>query len=106
VRHPAAHRPAGWIELDLVHVAPTPILARLERPDDRVSGLTKMCGRVLVLGAVAAAHMPAGHAEAQVHPLVADLKAILTTVPASRDFVDLIEMFAGSHSKEQPTTKP
>jgi len=50
--------------------------------------------------------MPAGHAEAQVHPLVADLKAILTTVPASRDFVDLIEMFAGSHSKEQPTTKP
>jgi hypothetical protein len=49
--------------------------------------------------------MPAGHAEPQVHPPVADLKAILTTVRARRDFVDLIEMFAGSHNNDQPTTQ-
>ena len=99
MRHPAAHRPASGIELDLVHVAPTPILARLERPHDRVPGLTKMRGRVLVWGAVAAAHMPAGHAEPQVHPACADPEAILTPVRASRDFVDLIEMFASSHTE-------
>jgi hypothetical protein len=58
-----------------------------------------MCGRVLVLGAVAAAHVPAAHAEPQVNPLVADPEAILTPVRASRDFVDLIEMFASSHSR-------
>jgi hypothetical protein len=63
-----------------------------------------MGGGVLVLGAVAAAHMPAGHAQPQVHPAVADPKAILTTVGARRDFMDLIEMFAGSHSEDQPTT--
>ncbi len=103
--HSPAHRPAGWIELDLVHVAPAPILARLERPDDRVTGLPKMRGRVLVLGTVAAAYMPARHAEPQVHPPLADPKAILTTVRASRDFVDLIEMFAGSHNDDQPTTQ-
>jgi hypothetical protein len=63
-----------------------------------------MRGRVLVLGVVAAAHMPAGHAEPQVHPAVADPKAILTTVCARRNFVDLIEVFAGSHNNDQPTT--
>jgi len=41
-----------------------------------------------------------------VHPAVADPKAILTTVSARRDFVDLIEMFAGSHGEDQPTTNP
>jgi len=48
--------------------------------------------------------MSAGHAEPQVHPAVADPEAVLTAVCARSDFVDLIEMFAGSHNDDQRTT--
>jgi hypothetical protein len=37
------------VEEDHVHVAPAPILAGLERFDDRVAGNVKVLGRVFVL---------------------------------------------------------
>ena len=58
----------GDLERDLVHVAPVPVLARLERADDRVAALGRVGARVAVRRAVAAADLSALAAEAQVHP--------------------------------------
>jgi hypothetical protein len=51
-------------------------------------------GGMFVRRRVATAHVAAGHAEAQVHPLGADAQAIFTTVRAGCDFFNLIEMSA------------
>jgi hypothetical protein len=40
-------------------------------------GLFKMLARVLVLGGIAAAHVPADKAHAQAHPFIANLYAVL-----------------------------
>ncbi|GAB3887739.1 hypothetical protein GCM10029964_054220 [Kibdelosporangium lantanae] len=60
-----------------VRVTPTPVLSRLERPDDRVAGVVGMRPRVLERRGVAAAHVPTGEAEPQVHPAGADPQALL-----------------------------
>src|ERR1700694_4207354 len=96
----AANRPAGWIEVDLVRVAPAPILARLERPDDRVVHAVEMGGGVSVRRAVTAAHMAAGHAQPQVHPTSPDLEAVLAAVGAGGDGADLVEMLANRHRQK------
>src|SRR5690349_15585680 len=56
-----------------------------------------MFGRVLVLGAIAAADMSTAHTQAQVYPAITYFEALLATVTAWRHDVDLIEMLAGSH---------
>ena len=50
---------------------------------------------VFVLRRVATPDMPAGHAQTQVDPGVANLQAVFTAVSAGRDFANLIEMSAG-----------
>ncbi len=52
----------------------------------------KVFGGVLVLRAIAAADVPARLANSQVHPAVANLQTILTTLGARRDFTHLREM--------------
>src|SRR4051794_4056023 len=69
----AAFDPEG----DLVDVAPVPVLARLERPDDRVTGVTVVAGGVPVGRVVAAADDAALCAASEVHPAVAGLQALL-----------------------------
>lgn len=53
-----------------------------------------MFARTHVLRAVATTDVAAGHADAQMHPAVAGLQAILATLRAGRDFPDLLQMFA------------
>ena len=65
----------------LVHEAPDPTLARLNGPGQGMLGAVKMFGRVLVLRGVAAAHVAAFHTEAQVHPRIAALEALLAAAP-------------------------
>src|SRR5690349_24508151 len=60
----------------LVHVAPLPVLAGLERPDDGVPRLREVRRRVLVRRAVAATDVPARLAHPQVEPAVAPLPAL------------------------------
>src|SRR6266851_8184027 len=105
MRDAAAHRPAGGLELDLVGVAPTPVFARLESPDDRMSGLVEMRGGVLVRRAVAAADMTTLHAEPKVHPRAAHAQAVLAAVGAGRDLVDLVEMRANVHRIQRTTQR-
>ena len=77
----------------LVGVTPQPVLTRLHRADDLVSGgvLVGVAAGVLVLGGVAAQHLPVGHAHAQVHPGVAQVQAGLTPGRGRGDLVDLVD---------------
>jgi hypothetical protein len=52
----------------------------------------KMFGGVLVLGGIAAAHMPTLEAQAQVYPGISSFQTILTTIRAGCDVLYLIEM--------------
>jgi hypothetical protein len=98
------YRPARRVQLDLIDIAPAPVLARLERPDNRMTDLVKMRGRVLVGGAVAAADVTAGHAEPEVNPRAAHPQAVLASVGARFDLVNLVEMAANFNHTNQPTT--
>src|SRR3954453_12520140 len=62
---------------ELVHVAPGPVLARLDGADERVVVALRVGARVAVRRRVAAAHMAAGQADPQVTPLAAGLEALL-----------------------------
>ena len=55
-------------------------------------GRVKVLGRVFVLGLITAADMPANEADAQVHPTVAGLQAVLAALRAGGDIPDLIEV--------------
>src|ERR1700704_1453691 len=100
----AAHRPIAGIERHLIGVAPAPLLARLEGFDDRVTGQPEMSTGVLVRGVIAAPHMPAGHAEAQVHPPRPDPQTLLAAVGAGGDHPDLIKVAAGRDHRTQRTS--
>src|SRR3954453_8807029 len=74
---------AGSHEL-LVHVAPAPVFSGLEGLDDRVPDGVRVPARVAVRGGVAAPDVPAGQAEAQVHPGRADAQAFLAAFRRAR----------------------
>jgi hypothetical protein len=60
----------------------------------------KVFGRVLVLGAVAAADVPALHAQAKVHPLVAELETLFTSARARPYRAHVIEMVTSLHAPD------
>jgi hypothetical protein len=74
----------------LIRVAPSPMLARLKRLDDRMLSCKKVFGGMLVLRAIAAAHMTAAETETQLDPCVSSFQAVLATLRARRDVVNLI----------------
>ena len=70
---------------DLVDVAPAPVLAGLERADDRVRRGVVVRSRVAVGRVVAAADVAAGEADPEVQPLAAVAQAILAAVDGRRE---------------------
>jgi hypothetical protein len=83
------------LEEQLIDVAPTPILARLEALHDRKLRPVKVLRRVLPLRLIAASDMAAFLAEAQVNPVHAERETFLATVRSFRDDVaHLIDMAA------------
>ena len=56
-----------------------------------------MFGRMLVPGGIAATDMPAGEAQPEVNPFVADLKTFFATRRPRLDFVDLANVSAACH---------
>src|SRR5215472_10533631 len=82
------------VDLDFINIAPAPILARLERADDRMLRLVEVLGGVLVLRGVAAPDVAAGQAQAQVDPGVAHFEAFFTAVGLRFHVVYLIEVSA------------
>src|SRR5271170_4095448 len=81
----------GRLHADLVDVAPDPVLAGLERLHQRVARRVEVLRGVLVGRGVAAVDLPAGQAQAQVHPGAADLHALAAPRGCLRiDLGDLI----------------
>jgi len=66
-------------------VVPEPVLAGLERPDDRMSGGTPVRRRMAGQRVVAATDVAARGAPAKVHPPPADRIALDTSCAARRD---------------------
>src|SRR5512133_2735633 len=81
-------------DFDFVHVAPRPVLPRLERLDDRVACGVEMLGRVAVRRRITAADVSARAAQAQMHPAPADLQALLAPLGACRNVLDVAMMAA------------
>jgi hypothetical protein len=79
---------------DFVDEAPDPGFSRFDGAHDRVVFVTKMFGGVLVLGRIAASHVAAHHAQAEVNPGIAELYALFTDVLAGGGDFDLIHMLA------------
>jgi hypothetical protein len=72
----------GSSQKHLVHITPTPVLARLEGLHDRVLGLVKVLGGMFVLGRVTASYMTADQTFSQVDPGVAHLETLLAAFAA------------------------
>jgi hypothetical protein len=69
---------------EFVYEAPIPRFARLKRADDRVLRGVEMFRSVAVFRIVAAADVAAGLTQAQVHPLIAHLQALLAAFGRAR----------------------
>src|SRR6202034_2182121 len=99
---------SGSIELqhDLVHVAPAPVLARLDRAHDRMLRGVKVLGGGAVLGIVTAADVAAGAAQPQVHPAVTELETFLAAAAARLVGADEVQVMAacghGTSHKGRP----
>src|SRR5918997_1230724 len=79
------------LDENFVHVAPAPVLARLERLDYRVVCGVEVLGCVLVLASIAASDVSAREALAQANPRVSHPQTILTTLRGRGCvFVDLV----------------
>ena len=97
-------RRPGQLEHQLIGVAPEPVLARLERPDDRVAGREVVPGGVAAGGAVAATHVAAGLAQAQVHPVAPPRRqAVLTSRGRRDDRTDRRQMMTAHHRPSMHT---
>ena len=70
-------------DVGFVDIAPAPVLARLERLHDRVPDREGVGARVPQRGRIAAAHVPAGQAQPQVHPRGPQGQAFLAALRAS-----------------------
>jgi hypothetical protein len=89
---------SGEFKLEFVKVTPTPLVARFDRPHDRMPGRMEMLRRVFVLGRIAATHMAADHAHPQVNPGVVHFQTLFTAVCTRRHIFDLVDMVAGHNS--------
>ena len=77
---------------NLVHVAPDPAFAGLNRANQRMGGRVEVFGCMLVLRRIAAADISANHAQTQVHPGIAHLYAFFANMRVGALDFDLIEM--------------
>src|SRR3954469_2693773 len=80
------------LEGHVVLVAPPPVLPRLVRLHDGVSDGVEVRGGVLARRGIAAAGVPAGHADPQVHPAAAGGQALDTAVAGRLDLLDLVQV--------------
>src|SRR3954454_18090163 len=96
-RDPRLPADLGDAHRDLVDVAPRPVLARLERAEDRVPAALRVRGRMAVRRAGAAADVAALEADAQVDPLATAREAVLAAVDGVGQLEDLyvVEVAAG-----------
>src|SRR6267378_8178252 len=83
------------IELDLIDVAPAPVLTRLGRLHDGVAARVEVFRRVLVLGRVATADVAAGQTEPEMHPPVPGRQTLFAALRVGRNRPDLLDVRTG-----------
>src|SRR5215210_4304668 len=88
---------------DLIHVAPDPVLPRLEGLYERVPGGVEVLGRVFVLGVVATSYVSADQALPKMDPGVAHLQALLAAVRARLYVLDLVQVRAVRRHLQPPS---
>jgi hypothetical protein len=79
-RRPSLDIGSSQLQRELVDIAPTPILSRLDGCDDRMLSGPKVLGRVPVLGLIAASDVSARPTQAKMHPGVAERETFLATL--------------------------
>jgi hypothetical protein len=82
--------PSSKLEYYLVDVTPTPVFPGLEGLHNWVIRRVKVFGRMLILGIIAAANMPAFETEAQMNPPIPDSQAVLAAIRAGCNLSYLI----------------
>src|SRR6185295_5854023 len=75
-----------------IGVAPSPVLPRLHRFDDRMTHRVVVRRGMLVRRRIAATDVAAGHADAQVHPAIPGPQAVFTAARARHHALDLVEV--------------
>jgi hypothetical protein len=78
------------IDLDVIYVAPAPLLTGLERAYQRMLSRVKMFGRVFVPRRVAATHVAADETQSQVNPSISRFQALLTTLRVRMNVLNFI----------------
>ena len=106
MRDRSLYPPGARVKIHLVDEAPAPVLAGFERLHDGVLRGTKMLRRVPIRRIVAAANVPADHAEPKMYPLRADPEAVFAAVGARGDLAYLIEMRAAPHGSTVGARRP
>lgn len=86
--------PLRLFEVDLVDVTPFPRFTGLEGLHDRVAGLMKMFGGMLVLRRIAAAHVTTLKADSQMYLGVARLQGLFAAFRGGLHVTNLAHMFA------------
>jgi hypothetical protein len=84
------------LDKDLIHVAPAPVLPRLERPDYWVPGGMEVLRSMSVLRCVATTHVAAGEALPEVDPRVTNLQALFAALRRGLHVPDLVRVVTGS----------
>jgi hypothetical protein len=79
---------------EFIHITPDPGFARLNGTDKRMLGTMEMLGRVLVLGRIAAADVPAFQAQPQMDPAIAGLDAVFADIGIGGFEFDLLQVAA------------
>src|SRR5258708_21960484 len=85
------------LQFHLVHEAPAPIFARFQGPHDGMLRRMEVLCRVLVFRRVATTHVPALQAQAQMHPTITHLQALLAAAGVRLHVLDVTQMFATRH---------
>lgn len=90
--------PMQMFEEHVIWITISPILARLERLDDRVPERFEVLVSVLVGRLVTAADVSTDLAQTQVDPTPADLQTVFATVSARHDLSYFAKVFARFHT--------
>jgi len=88
---------SGKVQFELVDVTPAPILSRLDRSHYRMLGRMEVLGSVFIFRRIATTNVPAAQTQAKVHPPVAHLQTLFTTLGMGFNVLDLIEMRTLAH---------
>jgi hypothetical protein len=86
----------GLLQEDFIHVAPAPVLSRLERLDYRVPGGVEVLRGMFVLGCVATTHVAAREALSELDPRVAHLQALFAALRRGLHVPDLVRVVTAS----------